>query len=279
MDVETGELWVSASAPRFDPRALATGDSARLAALFAASNHPLFDRVAKMAIPPGSVFKTLTAVALLEEGVCAADEPFFCQGFLDTPDSLRCLVFRQQGVGHGDVTLADALARSCNVYFFHHAGALGIDRLSAWSERFGFGRPTGVELPDEAAGNLPRPLDESSDAKRLAMVRSLAIGQGTLRVTPLQIVRLMAALANGGRLLQPSLLNQRGRESFIAAAAIPALHQATWPIRTEPRTPVPGWPAWRLPARPARRKRRARITPGSPALLRPTRRGSHLSWC
>jgi penicillin-binding protein 2 len=232
MDIETGELWVSASAPRFDPRALSTGDSARLAALFAASNHPLFDRVAKMAIPPGSVFKTLTAVALLEEGICAAEEPFFCQGFLDTPDSLRCLVFRQQGVGHGDVTLVDALARSCNVYFFHHAGALGIDRLSAWSERFGFGRPTGVELPDEAAGNLPRPLDEASDAQRLATVRSLAIGQGTLRVTPLQIVRLMAALANGGRLLQPSL-KKRGRESFVAAEAIPALHPSTLDVIRE----------------------------------------------
>ena len=82
---------------------------------------------------------------------------------------------------------------------------LGIDRLTAWSERFGFGRPTGVELPDEAAGNLPRPEDDASDAKRLAMARSLAIGQGTLRVTPLQIVRLVAALANGGRLLPPRL--------------------------------------------------------------------------
>ncbi len=157
MDVDTGELWVSASAPRFDPRTLATGDAAQLAALFAAPNHPLVDRVAKMAIPPGSVFKTLTAVALLEEGVCAAEEPFVCQGFLDTPDSLRCLLFRPQGVGHGDVTLVEALARSCNVYFFHHAGPLGIDRLITWGERFGFGRPTGVDLPDEAAGSLPQP--------------------------------------------------------------------------------------------------------------------------
>jgi penicillin-binding protein 2 len=226
MDVETGELWVSACAPRFDPRVLASGDATRLAALFDASNHPLFDRVAKMAIPPGSVFKTLTAVALLEEGVCAADEPFDCQGFLDTPDSLRCLLFRQQGVGHGEVTLADALARSCNVFFFHHAGTLGIDRLTVWSERFGFGRPTSIELPDEAAGNLPQVLDEASDARRLAIARSLAIGQGTLRVTPLQIVRLMAALANGGRLLEPTL-KKRGRESLIAAKPIAALHQAT----------------------------------------------------
>ncbi|HEX4146892.1 MAG TPA: penicillin-binding transpeptidase domain-containing protein [Pirellulales bacterium] len=226
MDVETGELWVSASAPRFDPRVLATGDSARVGPLLAASNHPLFDRVAKMAIPPGSVFKTLTAVALLEEGVCRAEEPFFCQGFLETPDSLRCLLFRQQGIGHGDVTLADALARSCNVYFFHHAGALGIERLTAWGERFGFGQSAGIELPDEAAGSLPQALDEASEAQRLAMVRSLAIGQGTLRVTPLQIVRLTAALANGGRLLNPTL-KKRGRDSFIAGRPIPALHQGT----------------------------------------------------
>ncbi len=230
MDVASGELWVSACAPRFDPRTIATGDSTRLAALFAAPNHPLVDRVAKMAIPPGSVFKTLTAIALLEEEVCDAEEPFLCQGYLDTPESLRCLIFRQQGVGHGEVKLAGALARSCNVYFFHHAGDLGVDRLTAWAERFGFGRPTGVELPDEAAGGIPRPLDDASDAKRLALVRSLAIGQGTLRVTPLQILRMMAAVANGGRLLQPRLRKCEGREASaesIAAAAISGLHQET----------------------------------------------------
>jgi penicillin-binding protein 2 len=216
MDVETGELWVSACAPRFDPRIFAAGDSSRLAALFAAPNHPLVDRVAKMAIPPGSVFKTVTAVALVEEGVCDPDEPFFCQGFLDTPDSQRCLLFRQQGVGHEEVTLPDALARSCNVYFFYHARALGIDRLLAWSERFGFGQPTGVDLPEEAAGNLPHPDRGASPGQRTSAAQSLAIGQGKLSVTPLQIVRLMSALANGGRLIVPTL-KKRCQEPFSAA--------------------------------------------------------------
>jgi penicillin-binding protein 2 len=220
MDIESGELWVSACAPRFDPGVFAAGDSARLAALFAAPRHPLVDRVAKMAIPPGSVFKTLTALALVEEKVCDPDEPFCCQGFLHTPDGQRCLLFRRQGVGHGDVTLADALARSCNVYFFHHAGALGIDRLVGWGERFGFGHPTGIELPEEAAGNLPHPDDNASDAERLSAAQSLAIGQGALRATPLQIVRLMAAIGNGGRLVRPTLRTS-GREPSLPAVQIP----------------------------------------------------------
>ena len=183
MEIATGELWVSACAPRFDPRIFAAGDPARLAALFAAENHPLVDRVAKMAIPPGSVFKTVTAVALLEEGICDPHEPFFCQGFLDAPDSQRCLLFRQQGVGHGEVTLPDALARSCNVYFFHHARSLGARRLIAWSERLGFGQPTGIQLPEEAAGQLPQVEAGATDGQRSAAAQSLAIGQGQLRDT------------------------------------------------------------------------------------------------
>ncbi|HTU23860.1 MAG TPA: penicillin-binding transpeptidase domain-containing protein, partial [Pirellulales bacterium] len=218
MDVETGELYVSASAPRFDPRLLVAGDQARLTTLFNAANHPLVDRAAKMAIPPGSVFKLLTAVAMLEENVTTDAEPFFCQGFLETPESLRCQIFRQQGIGHGDATLERALACSCNVYFFHHATALGVDRLTAWAERCGFGRPTGVELPDEAAGEVPHAAAAATDPERVAMARSLAIGQGTLRCTPLQIVRFVAVLANGGRLLQPTLKLHGGPVSATAEA-------------------------------------------------------------
>ena len=76
---------------------------------------PLFDRVRQMAIPPGSVFKIVTAVALLESAGVDPEEPFFCRGYLEKPDRLRCTIYRREGIGHGNVSLADALCASCNV--------------------------------------------------------------------------------------------------------------------------------------------------------------------
>ncbi len=119
------------------------------------ARRPLFDRAARMAIPPGSVFKPLTAVALLEHGVVEPGETFDCQGYLDEPERWRCQIFRHTGVGHGEVTLADALAQSCNVYFFHHAADLGGARLVDWAGRFGFGRPSDSEMAGQSAGRLP----------------------------------------------------------------------------------------------------------------------------
>ena len=110
-----------------------------------------------MALPPGSVFKTVTAVALLESAGLDPAATFYCQGYLKLPDRQRCEVYVRHGTGHGDVTLADALAESCNVYFLHHAENLPPQSLVDWARRLGFGQPTGVDLPGEARGNLPPP--------------------------------------------------------------------------------------------------------------------------
>ena len=126
----------------------------------------------------------------------------------------------RRGVGHGEVTLTDALCVSCNVYFFHHAGELGGETLAEWAGKFGFGRRTGVDLPDEAAGTIQRgaiqrgresflqrrgsgDADEPDPAETTPDPFSLAIGQGELTATPLQVARMMAAVANGGRLVAP----------------------------------------------------------------------------
>jgi penicillin-binding protein 2 len=200
LDVHSGEILAAASAPRFDPNWFAAGDP-RVEAVLHDARQPLFDRVAKMAIPPGSVFKPFTAAALVENSVIDPREAFHCQGFLDEPDRLRCQIFRQQGIGHGDVTLADALAQSCNVYFFHHVTQLGAARLVDWAGRFGFGQATGIDLPDEAAGQLP-PWNE---LRQTSQTQAMAIGQGALTATPLQVARAYAAIANGGYLITPRL--------------------------------------------------------------------------
>jgi penicillin-binding protein 2 len=205
MDVDSGELLVAASSPRFDPNLFASGDE-RVETVLRDPRRPLFDRASKMAIAPGSAFKPLTAIALLEQRIVDPLVTFHCQGFLKDPDRLRCQLFRQHGIGHGELTLADALAQSCNVYFFHHAGDLGATPLVQWAAKFGFGQPSGVELPDESAGQLPNADDEMTPGQ----AQLLAIGQGAIAATPLQLVRMYAAIANGGRLVTPQLCKEAG---------------------------------------------------------------------
>lgn len=208
IDVRTGAVLAAASAPRFDLRTFTEHDQGLWGQALADPRKPLFHRAAEMRLPPGSIFKVVTAVALLEEGRIDPQRPFHCQGYLDDPDRLRCFTFRNFGVGHGDLNLVGALSRSCNVYFFSAARRLGSGPLAEWAGRFGFGRPTGIDLPAESRGNIPtatgdlrpgpvRPV--SGDALQLA------IGQGQLTATPLQVARMMAAMANGGRLVIPRL--------------------------------------------------------------------------
>jgi penicillin-binding protein 2 len=204
MDVETGALVCAASAPRFNPEVMARGDATKVSQTLADPARPLFDRACRMALPPGSVFKPLTAIALIAEGIVDPSQPFFCQGYLHTSEKQRCQIFRQSHRGHGQVTLADALAQSCNVYFFHFVEQLSADRLIHWTEQFGFGTRSGIDLPDEAEGHIvSRELPASSPTD----VEGLAIGQSALTATPLQVARLMAAIANGGRLVTPHIVS------------------------------------------------------------------------
>lgn len=206
MDVHSGAVLVAASAPRFDPNVFLRRKPSELAALLADKAHPLFDRAIRMALPPGSVFKTVAAVAMLEGRTADPASPFFCQGYLHQPDHQRCAIYVRHGTGHGEVTLPRALAVSCNVYFFHHAEALNPAVLVQWADRFGFGRATGVDLPGEATGTLPTPdtiRRLEGHAWHSADTQAVTIGQGSLTATPLQIARLMAAVANGGQLVTP----------------------------------------------------------------------------
>jgi penicillin-binding protein 2 len=150
-------------------------------------------------------------------------------------------------VGHGNVTLGDALAQSCNVFFFHYAAELGSGPLVDWSRRFGFGHASGIELPDEAAGNVPT--DDSMAVEKLArrtsQTQAFAIGQGALTVTPLQVARMMAAVANGGRLVRPTIYarpqHAAGPSSVdqplqisLKPETLAALRQGLWRVVNDP---------------------------------------------
>lgn len=213
MNVETGALLAAASAPAFDPNLFAVESGPAVVDLLDDPAHPLFDRVSRMAIAPGSVFKIVTAAALLKSTGLDPAERFMCQGYLHTPDAWRCAIYQRHGIGHGQIGLVEAIAESCNVYFFHHAGQMGPEPLVHWAMRFGFGQPTGIDLPQEASGLLPTPRsmrDLEGHPWRTTDTQSLAIGQSSLLATPLQVVRMVAAVANGGRLVTPHVVSGLG---------------------------------------------------------------------
>ena len=209
IDVRDGRVITAAAAPRFDANLIVDHDPDAWNTTISDARQPFFPRVTQMTIPPGSVFKALTAIAMIESGLIDPDAPFACQGYLDEPDRNRCLVYRHYGVGHGDVKLGDALCRSCNVYFFDAARRMGPEAIHDWAAKFGLGRPTEVDLPGERGGQLPDP-HGTSGPWYPGTTLQLAIGQASLAVTPLQVARMMAAVANDGYLVTPTLVRPEG---------------------------------------------------------------------
>jgi penicillin-binding protein 2 len=219
LDVHTGAVLVAAAAPRFDANWLVTPAPTQWQAAVDDPRKPFYPRVTQMALPPGSVFKVASAVALLESGVYEPGTSIRCQGYLDRPDQHRCLTYRHFGYGHGSVDLSEALCRSCNVFFFTGARRAGPQALVNWATKFGIGQPTGIDLPGESVGRLPAP--ERSEGRRWSPgdTLGLAIGQSSLTVTPLQMARLMAAVANDGLLVTPHLVSSGGQVSQDSSLA------------------------------------------------------------
>ena len=208
IDVHTGAVLAAAAAPRFDANLLVSGSSEEWNRTAEDPRKPFFPRVTQMALPPGSIFKPVTAAALLSPGTVTPDSTISCLGYLDRPEQHRCLIFRHYGVGHGETNLSDALCQSCNVYFFANARRAGPDVLHHWASRFGIGVPSGIDVPGEVAGHLPSPAGGAGDSVtrwHVGDTLGLAIGQSSLTTTPLQVARMMAAIANGGLLVQPHL--------------------------------------------------------------------------
>ncbi len=225
IEVGTGRVLALASGPRFDLSRISADSGSAWSEWLADGRKPLFHRAIEMAQPPGSVFKVVSAMAGLECGALVADEPFPCRGYLDSPDRLRCLVFKNHRVGHGDVTLIDALARSCNVYFFDMARRAGPAPIVAWARKLGYGAATGIDLPGEAAGNLPA---ARGGARPSGETLGLAIGQARLTATPLQVAAMMAAVAADGRAPPPRVAEGDGFDASADRATAAERTSLTW---------------------------------------------------
>jgi penicillin-binding protein 2 len=209
VDPRDGSLLTYISRPSFDPNVFAKGISTKDYSVLADDpNQPLFDRILTGAYPPGSTFKPTVAVAGLSDGVISKDEQINSPSFL----KLGTQEFHNwDNRALGPQNVVDALAWSNDIYFYTVGGRLGVDRLSPWANKLGFGQRTGVNLPGESAGTVPTPSWKQKiygEPWYPGDSYNYGIGQGFLLVTPLQLVSALAAIGNGGTLYQPILLRE-----------------------------------------------------------------------
>ncbi|MDZ7760912.1 MAG: penicillin-binding protein 2 [Desulfovermiculus sp.] len=206
MDPENGQILALVSKPGYDNNLFVQGLSSKeWKSLLHDPAHPLQNRVIQSAYPPGSVFKLAVASCALAKSDITPSTTFYCPGHYRLGTGFfRCW----KRHGHGRLDLQEAIARSCDVYFYNVGEHLGISTLSQFSREAGFGRPTGIRLPNESRGLIP---DKEWKKRRFGQPWQggetviTAIGQGYTTTTPLQIARFVSALINGGRLLRPQL--------------------------------------------------------------------------
>jgi len=168
-------------------------------------NKPLISRAFQDQFAAGSFFKVVTSIAGLEGKVVRADDALPCRGKFDEKrQHLNCWIWNEFRGMHGEVTLHQALEKSCNCYFYEVGRRVGVESISRWARSMGVGSATGLDIPGEAAGKIP-------DAGREEDAMMLAIGQSHLMVTPLQAAGMMAVVANGGHRITPHV--RRGAEA------------------------------------------------------------------
>jgi len=206
MDPRNGEILAMASAPGFDPNQFSSRLSeADWSELVNDPDHPLQNRVIQSSYPPGSIFKPVMALAGLEQGFLEEGTRVFCRGAGEYYNR----VFRCWAPGHGFMNVESALCFSCNIFFYELGMKMGIEKIAAEAAALGLGERTGVDLPAERSGILPSPewkMRTRGEKWYAGETISVAIGQGALSTTPLQLLRAICAIAMDGRLVTPHLL-------------------------------------------------------------------------
>ena len=209
MDPKTGKVLAMVSKPSFDPALFARNILAEeWRSLIENPHHPLQNKGIQGQYPPGSVFKIVTAIAGLESGVITPDTQLTCTGTYPYGNrDFRCW---KEG-GHGTLSLHRAIVESCDIFFYQVGLKVGVDRIAHYASELGLGRPTGIYLPHEKPGIVP----SSSWKKKRSGVPwysgetlSLAVGQGYLNTTPLQLVNLISAVSNNGIFYLPQVVER-----------------------------------------------------------------------
>jgi penicillin-binding protein 2 len=230
MNPQTGEILGMVSLPSYDNNEFTSGISAKaFQALQEDTYRPLVNHAISGQFPPGSTFKIIVASGALEEEVATTQTRLYCGGILWLPNRFYpedpslaqpfyCWIHHDYHGSHGTMGIVSAISQSCDIFFYQVGGGyrdrfegLGEERLGYYSELFGMGSRTGIDLPGEAPGLIP-----TVKWKRLNYSESwvtgdtynMAIGQGFVLATPLQVLNATAAIANGGTLYRPQLVRE-----------------------------------------------------------------------
>jgi len=211
IDIKTGGVLVFVSRPGFDPNPFVVGiTNDAYQALQASENQPLYNRALRGLYPPGSTIKPFIALAGLEYDAISPQKNILCPGYYQLPGVSHQYRDWKKG-GHGSVSLNKAITESCDVYFYRLAATLGIDHMHSFLQKFGFGEKSGIDLVGEKSGLLPS-REWKSARKNQAWYPGetliTGIGQGYLQVSPLQLARATATLANRGNVVTPFLVDK-----------------------------------------------------------------------
>jgi penicillin-binding protein 2 len=230
MNPQTGEILGMVSLPSYDSNEFASGISvSAYRKLQENPNHPLVNHAISGQFPPGSTFKIIVASGALEEKVITADTRHYCGGILWLPNRFYpedpslaqpfyCWIHHDYHGHHGSLSLESALGQSCDIYFYQVGGGyrddfggLGEELLGYYSELFGMGSTTGIDLLGEAPGLVPTVKWKRvnySESWVTGDTYNMSIGQGFVLATPLQVLNSAAAIANGGTLYRPQLVRE-----------------------------------------------------------------------
>jgi len=200
IDPRNGKILAFISKPDFDPRDMAGKISTEVwNRLQSDPAHPLYNRVTQSTYPPGSTYKLVAAIAALQENIITPEWSTYCPGYFRLGNKvIKCWNTK----GHGRISLPQAIRGSCNVYFYQLGLKIGLETWTKYSQKFFFGQPTGIDLPNENKGLVPTVEYYNKRYGRIGWTKgnlaNLAIGQGELLTTPLQMARFVMILANRG---------------------------------------------------------------------------------
>ena len=206
---KTGEVLVMASSPSFNPQAFEDNTSSEIKSYFTDKNKPMFNRALEGTYPPGSTFKIVMAAGALEDKTIDDKTVYEDTGTLKAgAQSFGNWYYLEYGKKEGEVDVVKALQRSNDIFFYQIGGKMGPVAVKSWAEKFGYGNKTGTGL-DESAGTLPSPFWKEDVLKEqwyTGDTYNMAIGQGYILATPMQVALSTSVIANDGEICKPKLI-------------------------------------------------------------------------
>ena len=212
MNIKTGEVLAMVSYPDYNPQSFANGISTEEWNSYSNNKlYPLLNKTIQSAYEPGSIFKMITAIAGLESGNISLNEKINDTGIYKKYGSeWKCWYYSDYHKGHGLLNVVGAIEKSCNYFFYETAERMGIDTLDKYAKYFGLGLKTGIELPGEVRGILA-----GTEYAKAANINwnpgdtiNASIGQGYNKFTPLQMVKYISMIANGGNPLDVTIIKE-----------------------------------------------------------------------